>query len=326
MPALVPHTSSGSSSASSTFVPQSSPDIDPHFSSDTAAINSVDNNNATASSSSACDSDHDNNIVGAQSSGIALHGQERESSSTLFDSQSHTQIHFNDSNGDVAIHSEPGIGISIVLDCASSQSLSNISESNILHPVEGLTPKIVNDHSMITRGKRGISKQKCFLSAMISSVSDPAHIEPHTVKKAIQVPEWQQAMQEEYDALMKQQTWTLVPLPREKNLVSCKWIFKLKQNADGSIARHKARLVARGFSQEYGIDYDETFSPVVRHTTVRMILGLAAHSGGNYIKWMLKTLFFMVYLLKRYICHNQLALLILSFQIMYAGLISHSMG
>lgn len=278
LPALVTHTSSGSS-ASSTCVPQSFPDIDPLFSSDTADINTVENNNAIGSSSSACDSDHDNNITGAQSSSIALHDQERDSSTTLFDSQSHTQIHFNDSNGDVAVQSEPGIGISIVLDCASSQSLSNISESNILHPVEGLTPKIVNDHPMITRGKRGISKQKCFLSAMISSLSDPAHTEPHTVKRALQVPEWQHAMQEEYDALMKQQTWTLVPLPPEKNLVSCKWIFKLKQNADGSIARHKARLVARGFSQEYGIDYDETFSPVVRHTTVRMILGLAAHSG-----------------------------------------------
>lgn len=64
-------------------------------------------------------------------------------------------------------------------------------------------------------------------------------------------------MQEEYDALLKQGTWTLVPCPPDKNLVSCKWIFKIKKNSDGSISRHKARLVARGFTQEEGIDYDE---------------------------------------------------------------------
>lgn len=69
----------------------------------------------------------------------------------------------------------------------------------------------------------------------------------------------------------------VVPLLPEKNLVSCKWLFKIKRNANGTVARHKARLVSRGFSQEYGINYDETFSPVVRHTTVRLILGLAAH-------------------------------------------------
>lgn len=66
-------------------------------------------------------------------------------------------------------------------------------------------------------------------------------------------------MHEEYDALINQNTWSLVPLPPDKNLVSCKWLFKLKRNVDGTIARHKARLVARGFSQEYGVDYDETF-------------------------------------------------------------------
>lgn len=149
----------------------------------------------------------------------------------------------------------------------------------MLHPVEGLSSSVINGHSMLTRGKRGICKPKCFLSIMTPSTSDLALIEPHTVKTALQVPEWKHAMQEEYDALIKQHTWSLVPLPPDKNLVSCKWIFKLKRHADGTIARHKARLVARGFSQEYGVDYDETFSPVVRHTTVRLMLELAANFG-----------------------------------------------
>lgn len=121
-------------------------------------------------------------------------------------------------------------------------------------------------------------------------------IEPLNYKSALQIPEWKQAMREEYAALMNQHTWSLVPLPPDKNLVSCKWLFKLKRNADGSIARHKARLVARGFSQEYGVDYDETFSPVVRHTTVRLILGLAAHHNWNLHQLDVKNAFLHGYL------------------------------
>lgn len=120
------------------------------------------------------------------------------------------------------VHSEPGIGILVVLDCGPSSFISNISESNILHPVEGVIVVVFNDHFMLTRSKRGLSKPKCFLSIMSSSSSDPALSEPHTVKTTLQIPEWKKAMQEEYDALMKQETWSPVPLPPGKNLVSCK--------------------------------------------------------------------------------------------------------
>ena len=71
----------------------------------------------------------------------------------------------------------------------------------------------------------------------------------------------------------------------DKNIVGCKWIYKLKGHADGSISRYKARLVAQGFSQEHGLDYDETFSPIVRHTIVRVILSLATS-----FKWELRQL------------------------------------
>ncbi|KAM2102749.1 hypothetical protein ACFX1T_000977 [Malus domestica] len=83
-------------------------------------------------------------------------------------------------------------------------------------------------------------------------------------------------MQEEFDALQTQGTWVLVPAPCDKNVIGSKWVYKVKRNSDGSISRYKARLVAQGFSQEKGLDYTETFSPVVRHTTVRLILSLAA--------------------------------------------------
>ncbi|KAK9947389.1 hypothetical protein M0R45_003016 [Rubus argutus] len=171
--------------------------------------------------------------------------------------------------------------------------VSQVSEANILYPVEGLANSVVNDHSMLTRAKRGICQKKCFLSFVSTSSAqlDGSSIEPYNYKAALKVPEWKLAMQEEYDALMHQHTWSLVPLPPNKNLVSCKWIFKIKRNADGSVARHKARLVARGFSQEYGVDYDETFSPVVRHTTVRMMLCLAASSGWSLYQMDVKNAF-----------------------------------
>ncbi|WVZ67851.1 hypothetical protein U9M48_016875 [Paspalum notatum var. saurae] len=84
------------------------------------------------------------------------------------------------------------------------------------------------------------------------------------------------AMMDEYRALVDNNTWQLVPRPPDANIVTGKWIFRHKFHADGSLARHKARRVVRGFSRREGVDYDETFGPVVKPATIRSVLGIAA--------------------------------------------------
>ncbi|XP_051163516.1 uncharacterized protein LOC127282958 [Leptopilina boulardi] len=91
--------------------------------------------------------------------------------------------------------------------------------------------------------------------------------------------EWQKAMDEEISSLSKNKTWDIVPAPEDRDIVTCKWIFKSKQNQEGKTTRYKTRLVARGFSQKYGTDYDEVFAPVVRQTTFKILLAIAGQEN-----------------------------------------------
>ncbi|XP_068639374.1 uncharacterized mitochondrial protein AtMg00820-like [Aristolochia californica] len=90
-------------------------------------------------------------------------------------------------------------------------------------------------------------------------------IESETFEEALQSSEWRTTMKEEIDALEQNQTWDLVQKPKDVKPISCKWVYKIKRRPDGSIKRYKARLVAHGFSQQYGLDYDESFSPVAKN-------------------------------------------------------------
>lgn len=108
-----------------------------------------------------------------------------------------------------------------------------------------------------------------------------ATIEPKAVQVALNTAEWKAAKCEEYQALIKNNTWIFVELPQNRASIGCKWVFKLKYNPDGSILKHKVRLVTKGFHQQQGFDYEETFSLVVKPTIIRVVLGVTLTKGWH---------------------------------------------
>ena len=117
-----------------------------------------------------------------------------------------------------------------------------------------------------------------FLALGSPSTTSDVSDDPLTIIEALQSPdhvEWKTAMEKELESLDANKSWTLVPLPIGRSPISCKWVLKRKLNHDGTVARYKARLVARGFSQVEGLDYSETFSPVLRMASFRLLMALA---------------------------------------------------
>jgi histone deacetylase 1/2 len=102
-------------------------------------------------------------------------------------------------------------------------------------------------------------------------------------------------MDAEYMALMKNKTWNLVPPQKGRNIIDCKWVYKIKRKSDGSLDRYKARLVAKGFKQRYGIDYEDTFSPIIKSTTIRVILSITISRGWSLRQLDVQNVFFMVF-------------------------------
>ncbi|GJS04403.1 retrovirus-related pol polyprotein from transposon TNT 1-94 [Tanacetum coccineum] len=147
-------------------------------------------------------------------------------------------------------------------------------------PDQPTTGSSTSSHPMTTRSKAGIFKHKHHAD-LASLTTHPLHVallsttEPRGFKTAAKDPKWMEAMNEEFQALQQNQTWVLVPRPGSANIIGSKWVYRIKYNSDGTIERYKARLVAQGCSQIPGLDYYHTFSPVVKASTVRIVISLA---------------------------------------------------
>ncbi|KAJ1698432.1 hypothetical protein LUZ63_006944 [Rhynchospora breviuscula] len=165
-------------------------------------------------------------------------------------------------------------------DCTIPQSTATdlITSSQPSPSNTTLAPSTLQtaSHAMTTRTRDNTRKKRHFPDYVAFTTT--LGTEPTCFTKANTIPEWREAMATEINALARNNTWKLVPPPTNHKIIGCKWVYKLKHKPDGSVERYKARLVAKGYHQEEGIDFFDTFSPVVRPTTIRLILSLAVSS------------------------------------------------
>jgi len=128
----------------------------------------------------------------------------------------------------------------------------------------------------VTHLQHGIRKPKVYTDGTIRYGQLATTLEePPSLEHALADKNWKTAMDAEFDALLRKKTWHLVPPLKGRNVIDCKWVYKIKRRSDGKIDRYKAHLVAKGFKQRYCIDYEDTFSPVVKAATIRLVLSLA---------------------------------------------------
>jgi hypothetical protein len=167
---------------------------------------------------------------------------------------------------------------------AQGSSMAKSDSLSALVSTPGSSAPVASDALPIparlnTHLQQRIHKPKIYTDGTVSIGLFTSSGEPHNHQEALGDSRWKSAMDLEYDALMKNQTWHLVPPMRGANIINCRWVYKVKRKSDGSIDRYKARLVAKGFKQRYGIDYEDMFSMMVKTATIRLILSIAISKG-----------------------------------------------
>ena len=166
---------------------------------------------------------------------------------------------------------EDQVPVPTVPDIEDEENLPTVGvtfQENVMRQVENLGP---------TRQRKAPERfrpDECYVAESLTAENE----EPQSIEEALRGEhsnKWKQALEAEYSSLMNNETWELVPPPESSNIVGSKWVLKIKRDANGNIDRHKARLVAQGYSQTQGIDYEEVFFPVARYSSIRTLLALA---------------------------------------------------
>lgn len=181
------------------------------------------------------------------------------------------------------IEKEPQSIPSIKVDVLSDSSAENSHDEEPSHAQpeeipqpEGEPPEAQEPPERTVRSSSRQRRKPDYYGYGVS-VADTSD-EPATLKEAMTRSEWVDAMDKEMMSLRENNVWDLIELPKDRKIVGSKWVFKTKRSANGMIERYKARLVAQGYTQQYGQDYDETFSPVVRFESLRTVIALAVQN------------------------------------------------
>ncbi|KAJ9546206.1 hypothetical protein OSB04_025913 [Centaurea solstitialis] len=149
---------------------------------------------------------------------------------------------------------------------------SSISSSPSAVSSQPPAPAATSGHPMTTRSRTGSLKPKQIFNLLVTSDISPI---PRSTAQAMCDPHWRAAMDAEMAAILSNYTWDLIPKPSDANIVGNRWLFRHKFDSTGQLERYKARLVAQGFSQQPGLDFDDTFSPVVKPATIRTVLSIS---------------------------------------------------
>eukprot|EP00253_Pinus_taeda_P026694 PITA_26694 len=144
----------------------------------------------------------------------------------------------------------------------------NVTSKGLMKNLVNLNPDQMKKEAGV-QTRRTISEASSYLALLTS-------IEPQNVSEACKYECWVKAMNEELEKIEKNNTWELVPRPHDKNIIGTKWIFKNKLKENGEVIRNKARLICKGYAQQEGIDFEETFAPVARLESIRMFLSLSS--------------------------------------------------